>query len=80
MHFSKPVRFYPINFTLALLFALTISCNSVSSATATFSTSFLASLSAAPLSRNSFVIAYCDNTSAKIAFKIYQTDGTQLLS
>ena len=45
----------------------------------TFSTDDIQSISAAPLTEDSFVLAYVDDTNNDVSFKIYQTDGTELV-
>ncbi|MEM3370856.1 MAG: hypothetical protein QW471_04155 [Candidatus Woesearchaeota archaeon] len=73
---------YNQRFILYASFLILIAALSSMAAAApiTFSTHFLAPIAVASLSRDSFVIAYCDNTSAKVAFQIYRTNGTQLLA
>lgn len=46
--------------------------------TVTFSTASVTSLSSSPLSNNSFVLAYCDDTNDDILLSVYDTEGNNL--
>jgi len=48
--------------------------------TVIFSTSLITSVKTAPLSKNTFVIAYCDDINDDISFQVYYANGTQLLA
>jgi hypothetical protein len=64
---------------LTLIFtiiALLLLCSVSVIALTTFSTNSITSVSTSPLSNITFVVAYCDDTANIIAFKIYNTNGT----
>jgi len=66
-------RILAISFFFAVIFLFQVS--SVNAITI-FSTASITSVHTAPLGTHSFVVAYCDDTADKIAFKVYDTNGT----
>jgi len=63
-----------------LLLASVFIIHIISATTVTFTTDDVESISITALDTDTFVVAWCDETSDSIKFKIYDADGTQVVS
>ncbi|MEM2121915.1 MAG: hypothetical protein QXU20_04635, partial [Candidatus Woesearchaeota archaeon] len=64
---------------IQLFFIILLESKIVFGVTVTFSNNQITSLSLAALTRNKFVLVFCDDTNDRIVFRVYDTNGSLVL-